>query len=142
MRPSHASLSNSVLCSTQHGGGDATRTRAGAWPGASADRRDDFEDLASTTCQIQQLGQTEYPETQALLNIHGVGHLTALTFVLTLGSKGRFSSRDVGCYLGLRPTQFQSGEHDPQLGITHAGERLSPEVSADRVFEPHPSTTR
>src|SRR5580700_7741555 len=30
--------------------------------------------------QIQQLGQTEYPETQALLKVHGVGHLTALTF--------------------------------------------------------------
>ena len=72
--------------------------------------------------QIQQLGQTEYPETQALLKVHGVGHLTALTFVLTLGSKERFGrSRDVGCYLGLRPRRSQSGDHDPQLGITHAG---------------------
>ncbi|WP_433963489.1 transposase [Tunturiibacter psychrotolerans] len=71
--------------------------------------------------QIQQLGQTEYPETQALLKVHGVGHLTALTFVLTLGSKERFGrSRDVGCYLGLRPRRSQSGDHDPQLGITHA----------------------
>jgi transposase len=77
--------------------------------------------------QIQQLGQTEYPETQALLKVHGVGHLTALTFVLTLGSKERFGrSRDVGCYLGLRPRRSQSGDHDPQLGITHAGKaRLS-----------------
>jgi hypothetical protein len=72
--------------------------------------------------QIQQLGQAEYPETQALLKVHGVGHLTALTFVLTLGSKERFGrSRDVGCYLGLRPRRSQSGDHDPQLGITHAG---------------------
>jgi len=72
--------------------------------------------------QIQQLGQTKYPETQALLKVHGVGHLTALTFVLTLGSKERFGrSRDVGCYLGLRPRRSQSGDHDPQLGITHAG---------------------
>ena len=72
--------------------------------------------------QIQQLGQTEYPETQALLKVHGVGHLTALTFVLTLGRKERFErSRDVGCYLGLRPRRSQSGDHDPQLGITHAG---------------------
>ncbi len=72
--------------------------------------------------QIQQLGQIEYPETQALLKVHGVGHLTALTFVLTLGSKQRFGrSRDVGCYLGLRPRRSQSGDHDPQLGITHAG---------------------
>lgn len=41
--------------------------------------------------QIQQLGQAEYSESQALLKVHGVGHLTALTFVLTLGSKQRFT---------------------------------------------------
>jgi transposase len=56
------------------------------------------------------------------VDAHGVGHLTALTFVLTLGRKERFGrSRDVGCYLGLRPRRSQSGDHDPQLGITHAG---------------------
>jgi transposase len=42
--------------------------------------------------------------------------------VLTLGSKERFQkSRDVGCYLGLRPRRSQSGDRDPQLGITKAG---------------------
>jgi transposase len=52
----------------------------------------------------------------------GVGHLTALTFVLTLGNKLRFQrSRDVGCYLGLRPKRSQSGDREPQLGITKAG---------------------
>jgi transposase len=54
--------------------------------------------------------------------VPGVGHLTALTFVLTLGSKERFKqSRDVGCYLGLRPRRSPSGDRDPQLGITKAG---------------------
>jgi transposase len=72
--------------------------------------------------QILELGQTKYPETQALVKVPGVGHLTALTFVLTLGSKERFKqSRDVGCYLGLRPRRSQSGDRDPQLGITKAG---------------------
>jgi len=72
--------------------------------------------------QIQELGRTKYPETQALVKVPGVGHLTALTFVLTLGSKERFEqSRDVGCYLGLRPRRSQSGDRDPQLGITKAG---------------------
>jgi transposase len=72
--------------------------------------------------QIQQLVQTDYPETQALRKVPGVGDLTALTFVLTLGSKERFKqSRDVGCYLGLRPRRSQSGDRDPQLGITKAG---------------------
>jgi transposase len=72
--------------------------------------------------QIQQLAQTEYPETQALLKAHGVGHITAVTYALTLGSKERFQrSRDVGCYLGLRPRRSQSGDRDPQPGITRAG---------------------
>jgi transposase len=72
--------------------------------------------------QIQQLTQTKYPETQALLKVQGVGYITALTFVLTLGNKERFErSRDVGCYLGLRPRRSQSGERDPQLSITKAG---------------------
>src|ERR1700733_12974859 len=71
---------------------------------------------------IKQLTETEYPETQALLKVYGVGQLTALTNILTLGSKERFQrSRDVGCYLGLRPRRSQSGERDPQLGITKAG---------------------
>ncbi len=71
---------------------------------------------------IKQLTETEYRETQALLKVYGVGHLTALTYVLTLGSKERFQrSRDVGCYLGLRPKRSQSGERDPHLGITKAG---------------------
>src|SRR4051794_41374331 len=71
---------------------------------------------------IIELTQTEYPETQALPKVQGVGHITALTFVLTLGNKQRFKrSRDVGCYLGLRPRRSQSGDRDPQLGITKAG---------------------
>ncbi len=53
---------------------------------------------------IQRMTQTEYVETQAMMTIHGVGHITAVTFVLTLGDKERFGrSRDVGCYLGLQP---------------------------------------
>jgi hypothetical protein len=71
---------------------------------------------------IERLTETEYTETQALIKVYGVGQLTALTYVLTLGSKERFQrSRDVGCYLGLRPRRSQSGDHDPQLGITKAG---------------------
>jgi transposase len=71
---------------------------------------------------IKQLTTTAYPESQALTRVVGVGELTALTFVLTLGTKERFrKSRDVGCYLGLRPKRSQSGASDPQLGITKAG---------------------
>lgn len=73
--------------------------------------------------RIVLLAQSRYPETARLQQVHGVGSLTALTFVLTLTDKHRFAkSRDVGCYLGLRPRRYQSGEHDPELGITKAGD--------------------
>jgi transposase len=53
--------------------------------------------------QIQQLTQTTYPETQAILKVHDVGHITA-HLCTDLGNKERFHrSRDAGCYLGLRP---------------------------------------
>jgi transposase len=88
-----------------------------------------LEQIASLTAKIKhydrlvrQFTETEYVETQALIKVYGVGQLTALTYVLTLGNKQRFQrSRDVGCYLGLRPRRSQSGNHDPQLGITKAG---------------------
>jgi len=52
--------------------------------------------------------------------------VTALSFVLILDNdKTRFrKSRDVGCYLGLRPRQKDSGRGSPQLGITKAGDTL------------------
>ena len=91
---------------------------------------------------IQRLTETEYPETQALLQVYGVGQLTALTYVLTLGSsEERFQrSRDVGCYLGLRPRRSQSGERGPQLGITKAGNTYLRSLlveCANHVLGPH-----
>jgi transposase len=67
-----------------------------------------------------------YPETQAIQTIHGVGALTAVAFVLVLDNdRARFKrSRDVGCYLGLKPKQRDSGMRSPQLGITKAGDPL------------------
>ncbi|MFC5861693.1 IS110 family transposase [Acidicapsa dinghuensis] len=91
--------------------------------------------------EIQRMTQTEYTETQSMMTIHGVGHITALTFVLTLGDKTRFHrSRDVGCYLGLRPKRSQSGERDPQLGITKAGNAYLRSLlieCANHILRPH-----
>src|SRR6266852_1102685 len=70
---------------------------------------------SNCTIAILKMATVTYPETQALTQVHGVGSLTAVTYVLTLGSKERFQrSRDVGCYLGLRPKRSQSGDRDPQ----------------------------
>jgi len=72
---------------------------------------------------IELMARQRYPETGFLQQVNGVGPLTALTFVLTVGDPERFaSSRDVGCYVGLRPRHSQSGEYDPELGITKAGD--------------------
>ena len=73
----------------------------------------------------QQIGVLagQHPELARLESIPGVGRLTAMTFVLTLGRAERFAhSRDVAGFLGLRPKQRQSGARDPQLGISKSGD--------------------
>jgi transposase len=63
-----------------------------------------------------------YPATGQLRQVSGVGPVTALAYVLVLEDPTRFRrSRAVGAYLGLRPRRRQSGERDPQLGITKGG---------------------
>lgn len=72
--------------------------------------------------QIERLCQERYPETARLRQVRGVGAVIALTFVLVLEDPARFRpSRAVGPYLGLCPRRNQTGERDPQLHITRAG---------------------
>ena len=73
--------------------------------------------------RLEQIARKEYPETELLQQVSGVGNLIALTFVLTLEDPHRFQkSRDVGCYVGLRPKRSQSGQSEPQLRITKEGD--------------------
>jgi transposase len=73
--------------------------------------------------KLEQIARDRYPETKLLKQVKGVGTLIALTFVLTLEDKTRFAkSRDVGCYVGLRPKRSESGESRPQLRITKEGD--------------------
>jgi transposase len=74
--------------------------------------------------KIQEM-EKRYPETKVLKQVHGVGTLIALTFILTLEDAERFGhSRDVGPYLGLTRKQRDSGESQPELGISKAGDVL------------------
>jgi transposase len=90
-----------------------------------------LEQIEALTAQIkklegklEQIARIEYPETQLLTQVSGVGTLIALTFVLTVEDRERFQkSRDVGCYVGLRPKQSESGQSQPQLRITKEGDR-------------------
>ena len=72
---------------------------------------------------LEHQAQTRYPQTALLTQVAGVGTLTAMAFVLTIEDPHRFArSRDVGCSLGLRPKQQDSGDRSPQLRITKAGD--------------------
>jgi transposase len=74
--------------------------------------------------KIQAIGQ-RYPEVELLTQVYGVGRLIGLTFILTIEDAERFAhSRDVGPYLGMQPKQRDSGESQPQLGISKTGDRL------------------
>jgi transposase len=81
------------------------------------------EKIKASDQKIEQIARSKYPETELLRQVYGVGVLIALTFVLTLEDKERFQkSRDVGCYVGLRPKQSDSGKSEPQLRITKEGD--------------------
>jgi len=85
--------------------------------------RDLTEQIKSYEYRIEQLNRASYPETKHLMQVTGVGHLTALAYVLTLEDPGRFKeSRRVGAYLGLVPRRDQSGQTDKQLRITKEGD--------------------
>jgi transposase len=73
--------------------------------------------------EIKRLCRDVYPETALLMQVTGVGELTALAFVLTLEDPLRFlKSRSVGAYLGLSTRRDQSGKVDKELGITKEGD--------------------
>jgi transposase len=83
------------------------------------------EEIKGMERDLVQRGQQDYPVTQRLQQISGVGPLTALCFVLKIGDPQRFGrSRDVGAYLGLCPRRDQSGGTDKQLRISKCGDGL------------------
>jgi transposase len=82
------------------------------------------ERIAEYDRRIEQIAREVYPEVAVLRQVKGVGPLIALTFVLTLDDPHRFRrSRDVGCFLGLRPGRRNSGMSEPQLHISKEGDR-------------------
>jgi transposase len=79
--------------------------------------------IAEYDKKVEQLAQAHHPAAGALRQVHGVGPLTSLAFVLTLEDPRRFRrSRDVAAFLGLTPRQRQSGASNLQLHISKAGD--------------------
>jgi len=80
--------------------------------------------IRSYELRMREVCRQRYPHTELLQQVAGVGSITSLTYALTIDDPGRFSkSRSVGSYLGLACRKSQSGERDPELRITKAGDR-------------------
>jgi len=79
--------------------------------------------IANYDKRIAERAKKAYPETNQLVQVYGVGVLTALAYVLTVEDKTRFAkSRDVGPFFGLVPRKNQTGNDDPELHITKCGD--------------------
>jgi transposase len=77
--------------------------------------------IAAMDTQIDGLDK-KYPEIALLRSAPGVGPVVGACYVLTLDSpQAMQTNRQAGAYLGLRPRQQQSGDSNPQCGITKTG---------------------
>ena len=81
-------------------------------------------EIAACDEELEKLERRRYgTETARLKQVSGVGTITALTFVLTLEDPHRFQrSREVGCYVGLRPQSKQSGDSEPEMRVSKEGD--------------------
>jgi transposase len=65
------------------------------------------------------------PACRLLMTVPGVGPVTALAYVATIGDAERFaSSRAVGAYVGLTSRRWQSGERDYSGRISKMGDAM------------------
>jgi transposase len=100
-------------------------------PWASRRRRDLLELLDRLNPTITNLTQTieqeaeKCPEAQRLMTHPGVGSLTALAFVLIIGTAERFQcGKQIASYLGLVPLEESSGNRRRLGHITKQGNAL------------------
>ena len=72
--------------------------------------------------RMEKIAKESYPQVELLKQVKWVGTQIALTYVLTLEDPHRFpKSREVGCFLELRPGRRDSGESHPQMHISKEG---------------------
>jgi transposase len=98
---------------------------------ASRRRQDLLELLDRLTPTIDELTVAveqearKWPEVQRLMTHPGVGPLTALAFVLIIGTPGRFRrGKQVGSYIGLVPSEESSGGRQRLGHISKQGNAL------------------
>jgi transposase len=100
-------------------------------PWASRRRRDLLELLDRLSPTIAELSQAieqeaeKHPEAKRLMTHPGVGPLTALAFVLTIGKAERFQcGKQIASYLGLVPLEKSSGNRRRLGHITKQGSSM------------------
>lgn len=82
------------------------------------------ERIKEYDARMEKIAAESYPQVALLKQVKGVGTQIALTYVLTLDDPHRFAkSREVGCFLGLKPGRRDSGQSQPQLHISKEGDR-------------------
>jgi len=89
------------------------------------DQLDDAEAaLEQVTAKLDALAAAD-PRVARVRTIPGVGPRLAETVVAILDDPHRFrNTKQVGCYAGLTPRQYQSGDSDRQGRISGAGSKL------------------
>jgi transposase len=100
--------------------------------GWTARRREDLLHLlAELNRQIDELDRAvagaaeEHPQARLLMTQPGVGPITALAFILTIGDVSRFQhSKQVASYLGLIPREHSSGGKQRLGAISKQGNRF------------------
>jgi transposase len=80
------------------------------------------EQIQAMDGRVEALADERYAQTGAMRQVTGVGALTSVAFALIVRDPYRFRrSRQVGPYVGLTRREKQSGQSDPELGISKAG---------------------
>jgi transposase len=88
-------------------------------------RRHVVDQIAALDRDIRRLVRSE-PVLKRFMTVPGVGPITALAFLSTIDDPERFKhARDVGPYLGLTPTRYQSGETDRHGRISKCGDAFT-----------------
>lgn len=106
-----------------------------------------LEQIAQMTTTIKRYEREvaamvkRHPEATTLMQITGVGELTALAYVLTVEDPHRIvRSRSAGAYFGLVPGSDDSGEKHEQRRITKEGDRFCRRLlvsAAQYILGPH-----
>lgn len=102
--------------------------------------------IKQCTLALEARAKSNYPETENLRQVNGVGLLTSLAFVVTIEDPRRFSrSRKVPAYLGLAPKLFESSDQKPQTRISKQGDAMTRRLlvsSAQYILGPFGSDCR